>query len=218
MSERTGWDERLSVTADGKGLVGHAGAVLLRKLADRVGLTAALAEVLPSGVGPGRRERAPVVVQLAVAIVPGARNLSEAEALQAHHQHLFGPAVSDSTTGRTLAAFDTAVVNGIARTRARVRPALLLHGGGRCRNAARLQLPHLGVDHVCRARPSVARVRRVRRSDRGPSFGNSRIGGCWGFGCCRKEAFVALPLEWARSRISRSLRSRYAYSLCVRVQ
>lgn len=39
VSERTGWDRGLSVTADGKGLVGHAGAVLLRKLADRTGLT-----------------------------------------------------------------------------------------------------------------------------------------------------------------------------------
>lgn len=38
MSERKGWDRGLSVTADGKGLVGHAGVVLLRRLADRVGL------------------------------------------------------------------------------------------------------------------------------------------------------------------------------------
>ncbi|SCE13067.1 hypothetical protein GA0115238_156015, partial [Streptomyces sp. di50b] len=69
MSERTGWDRRLSVVADGKGLVGQAGAVLLRKLADRTGLTAALAGVLPSGSGSGWRDRAAVVVQLAVAIV-----------------------------------------------------------------------------------------------------------------------------------------------------
>ncbi|WP_461092195.1 hypothetical protein [Streptomyces incanus] len=48
MSERTGWDRRLSVAADGKGLVGQAGAVLLRRLADRVGLTRGLAGVLPS--------------------------------------------------------------------------------------------------------------------------------------------------------------------------
>ncbi|SCE54693.1 hypothetical protein GA0115245_14826, partial [Streptomyces sp. di188] len=34
------------MVADGKGLVGQAGAVLLRKLADRTGLTAALAGVL----------------------------------------------------------------------------------------------------------------------------------------------------------------------------
>jgi hypothetical protein len=37
----TGWDHALKVTEDGEGLVGHAGAVLLRKLADRAGLTGA---------------------------------------------------------------------------------------------------------------------------------------------------------------------------------
>lgn len=75
MSELTGWDRRLSVTADGKGLVGYAGAVLLRKVADRVGLTGGLAELLPAGAGHGWRERAHVVVQLAVAIVLGAMGL-----------------------------------------------------------------------------------------------------------------------------------------------
>ena len=35
----TRWDHALKVTADGTGLVGHAGAVLLRKLADQAGLT-----------------------------------------------------------------------------------------------------------------------------------------------------------------------------------
>ncbi|MFD0507482.1 IS1380 family transposase [Streptomyces chiangmaiensis] len=121
MSEPTGWDRRLSVVADGKGLIGHAGAVLLRKLADRTGLTAALAGVLPAGTGCGWRDRGAVVVQLAVAIVLGAVNLSDAEQLQAHHQGLFGPAVSDSTTRRTLAAMDAEVLARIAEARARVR-------------------------------------------------------------------------------------------------
>ena len=40
--EHNGWDHALKVTADGTGLVGHAGAVLLRKAADQAGLTAAL--------------------------------------------------------------------------------------------------------------------------------------------------------------------------------
>ena len=39
----------LTVTGEGQGLIGHAGAVLLRKLADQAGLTAAL------GVGAGAR-------------------------------------------------------------------------------------------------------------------------------------------------------------------
>ncbi|WP_245991498.1 transposase, partial [Streptomyces spongiicola] len=121
MSEPTGWDRRLSVVADGKGLIGHAGAVLLRRLADRTGLTSALAPVLPAGTGAGWRDRAVVVVQLAVAIVLGAANLSDAEQLQAHHQGLFGATVSDSTTRRTLAAMDAEVLAKIARVRARVR-------------------------------------------------------------------------------------------------
>ncbi len=109
------------MTATGKGLIGHAGAVLLRRLADRTGLTAAPAGVLPVGTGTGWRERAPVVVQLAVAIALGARNLSEAEHLQAHHRSLFGPSVSDSTARRTLAAMDAQVLSVLARARAGVR-------------------------------------------------------------------------------------------------
>jgi hypothetical protein len=45
--KRIGWDRGLDVAADGRGLVGHAGAVLLRRLADRVALTGELARALP---------------------------------------------------------------------------------------------------------------------------------------------------------------------------
>jgi hypothetical protein len=40
--QATEWDHRLAVRADGKNLIGHAGVVLLRKVADRVGLATAL--------------------------------------------------------------------------------------------------------------------------------------------------------------------------------
>jgi hypothetical protein len=95
--------------------------VLLRRCADRTGLTGALVKVLPNGAGRGWRDRASVVVQLAVAIALGATNLSEAEQLQAHYQGLFGPDASDSTTHRTLAAFDEEALAKVARVRARVR-------------------------------------------------------------------------------------------------
>ena len=120
MSERTGWDRRLAVVADGKGLIGHAGAVLLRACADRVGLTAALARVLPVGAGAWR-DRAEVVVGVATAIVLGATNLSEAEQLQLHQAPVFGPPASDSTARRTLAALDERALARIAKVRARVR-------------------------------------------------------------------------------------------------
>jgi hypothetical protein len=38
--QHNGWDHFLKVAAEGAGLVGHAGAVLLRKAADQAGLAA----------------------------------------------------------------------------------------------------------------------------------------------------------------------------------
>ncbi|MGR8007501.1 IS1380 family transposase [Streptomyces hypolithicus] len=120
MSERTGWDRGLVVGADGKGLVGHAGVVLLRRLADRSGLTEALAGVFPGG-GPGWRDRAVVFVQLAISIALGARSVAEAEQLALHHERMTGPGVSDSTVYRTLDLCDADRLAAIARARARVR-------------------------------------------------------------------------------------------------
>ena len=97
-------DHHLSVTADGKNLIGHSGAVLLRKLADRTGLTRALAAALPTSTTTAWRDRATTLVHLAIAIILGGRNLSEAERLGLHHQPVFGTPASDSTLRRTLAA------------------------------------------------------------------------------------------------------------------
>ena len=119
MSERTGWDRGLSVRADGKGLVGHAG-VLLRRLADRSGLTQALAGVFPQG-GVGWRDRVVVLVHLAISIALGARSVLEAEHLALHQVRLTGPGASDSTVHRTLETLDAERLAAIARARAKVR-------------------------------------------------------------------------------------------------
>ncbi|MFE9727660.1 transposase [Streptomyces sp. NPDC005794] len=121
MSERTGWDRRLRVRADGRRLVGHARAVLLRRCADRVGLTGVLADVLPMGAGHGWRDRGVVVVQLAVAIVLGATNLTEAAQLGLHQSGLSGPAASDSTVRRALLGLDDTALTLIAKARRTVR-------------------------------------------------------------------------------------------------
>jgi len=47
--QHNGWDHGLKVTDDGAGLAGHCGGVLLRKLADQCGLTAALEAALGAG-------------------------------------------------------------------------------------------------------------------------------------------------------------------------
>ncbi|MER6540705.1 transposase [Streptomyces sp900105755] len=130
----TGWDQRLNVRADGRNLVGHAGVVLLRRIADRVGLTTALTAALPQGVGPGRRDRGIALIQLACAIVLGARNVLEAEQLQHHWKRLFPRPVSDSTLWRALQAVDGPVIARVERTRAAVRRVvwtlLVLRPGG----------------------------------------------------------------------------------------
>ena len=120
MSKRSGWDERLSVTTSGKGLVGHAGALLLRRCADRTGLTRALSMVVPKGNGPGWWDRGTVLVSLAGSIVLGARNMSDINLL-AHQAGVFGDPPSDSTIRRTLAALDETTLKQVAKARGKVR-------------------------------------------------------------------------------------------------
>lgn len=120
MSEDIGWDRRLSVAADGRGLVGHAGAVLLRKCADRTGLSAALSAALGvRGKSPGW-DRGVVLVQLVVAIVIGARSMADIELLR-HQAAVFGAPASDSTVRRMLVEADAKAHARIRAARARVR-------------------------------------------------------------------------------------------------
>ncbi|MFC4016315.1 IS1380 family transposase [Nonomuraea purpurea] len=118
----TAWDRRLSVRGDGKGLIGHAGAVLLRKCADQTGLTGALGGMFARLGGSPVWDRGVVLVQLAVAIALGATSMRQI-ALLAHQEQLFGKPPSDSTVRRTLEPVGTSdqLQAWIARARARVR-------------------------------------------------------------------------------------------------
>src|SRR5580693_4343004 len=120
MAKNTRWDRNLSVAADAEGLVGHAGAVLLRKLADQCGLTSAL------GAALGRKGKFPLIdrgialVSMAVAIVLGATSMNDITLL-AHQEPVFGAAPSDTTVRRTLELADPATLDKIARARAAIR-------------------------------------------------------------------------------------------------
>jgi hypothetical protein len=101
MQQHNGWDHALKVTADGKGLVGHVGAVLLRKAADQTGLTAVLsAALLKKGTSP-LLDRGIVLVSVAVSITLGATSMSDI-ALLAHLAPVLGPAPSGPTVRRAL--------------------------------------------------------------------------------------------------------------------
>ena len=93
---------RFDVTADGDGLVGHAGAVLLVELADRLGLPAAL-DRWSGREQPGRvRHRSgKVLADLAVMLADGGDCLSDLAVLR-DQPGLFGPVASTPTAWRVL--------------------------------------------------------------------------------------------------------------------
>jgi hypothetical protein len=86
------------VTTDGTGVVGHAGAALLRELADRVGLTRALGWYQ---VGARRHPAAAVLRDLAVMLADGGDCLSDLAVLR-DQPELFGPVASTPTAWRVI--------------------------------------------------------------------------------------------------------------------
>ena len=121
MKHNNEWDRALKITADGRGLLGHAGAVLLRKGAGQLGLTAGLSgAMLVKGSSP-LLDRGIVLVSVAMAIALGATSMSDI-ALLAHLAPLLGTAPSGPTVRRALdLAGDKRVRDRIARARARAR-------------------------------------------------------------------------------------------------
>jgi hypothetical protein len=119
--KHNGWDRALKVTSDGKGLVGHAGAVLLRKAADQTGLTGQLSAALrKKGTSP-LLDRGIVLVSAAVSIALGATSMSDI-ALLAHLAPVLGAAPSGPTVRRALElAGAPPMLERIARARAKAR-------------------------------------------------------------------------------------------------
>ena len=90
-----GWSDRLRVEVGGPGTVAHAGVVLPRLLADRLGLSTDLAQVVArSGFIPVRH-RGRLLVDAACALAAGASGLTDVEALT-RQVELFGRGVGAS--------------------------------------------------------------------------------------------------------------------------
>jgi hypothetical protein len=94
--------------------------VLLRKLADQAGLTAALGSALTRRGKFPLVDRGVALVSMAVAIALGATSMTDITVL-AHHAPVLGTEPSDTTVRRTLELADPATLDKIARVRARVR-------------------------------------------------------------------------------------------------
>jgi hypothetical protein len=116
-----GWDHALKVTADGRGFLGHAGAILLRKAAGQAGLTAGLSAALRTKGSAPLLDRGTVLVSLAVAIALGATSMSDI-ALLAHLSPVLGSAPGGPTVRRALDLAGTRrMPDRIARARAKAR-------------------------------------------------------------------------------------------------
>ena len=111
----------VEVTADGDGLVSHAGVALVVELADRAGLTAGLLEALAgtrerrSAHDPGR-----VLRDVAVMLADGGDCVTDMDAYRGQ-ERLFGGTPSETTTHRVLKSVDEQLLDRVRAARAEAR-------------------------------------------------------------------------------------------------
>lgn len=112
---------KITVTGDGRGVVGHAGARLLADLADVTGLTSTFSQALAglrqrrSGHDPGR-----IAVDLAITLADGGEAIADLAVLR-DQAGLFGFVASDPTAWRLLSQVDETLLSGLRSARAEAR-------------------------------------------------------------------------------------------------
>lgn len=114
---------RPSVTADGEGVVSHAGAGLLTELADTLGLTRSLAVAMaPTRQRRSAHDPGEVLRDLVVMLANGGDSLSDLAVLR-NQPDLFGGVASDPTAWRVVTSVDDGrrVALNKARAKARAR-------------------------------------------------------------------------------------------------
>lgn len=118
--KRTSWSTGLSVSADGVGVVAHAGSVATRLLADRTGLTGELSKaMLRRGFVPVH-DRGRVLTDVAVMLADGGEAIADIDVLR-HQGGVLGPVASPPTVWRTLDEVTPGRGKKIQRARARAR-------------------------------------------------------------------------------------------------
>ncbi len=119
--QATGTRPKITVSADGRGVVGHAGALLLADVADATGLTSGFGRALAglrqrqNGHDPGR-----VAADVAVMIADGGQVIADLAVLR-DQPELFGAVASDPTAWRVLSGMDDAAVRRLRQARAQAR-------------------------------------------------------------------------------------------------
>ncbi len=113
----------VEVSADGEGLVSHAGTALLSQVADKCGLTKALSrELAPMRERRGGHDPGRVLRDLAVMLADGGEALTDLGAIR-DQAPLFGAVASDSTAYRAIdqVARDPELLDGLRAARGQAR-------------------------------------------------------------------------------------------------
>jgi hypothetical protein len=121
---------RVVVSADGHGVVSHAGVGLLREMAEYTGLVEGVTDAL-TGTYKGVPTHAPgrVFSDLAVAVADGADAISGIGVLT-DREELFGPVASMPTTWRVLDRVGPGQLPTVRAARAKARAAAWAAGAG----------------------------------------------------------------------------------------
>lgn len=118
--KRTSWSAGLSVTADGVGVVAHAGSIATRLLADRTGLTDELSKAMTRSKFTPGHDRGRVLADVAVMLADGGEAIADIDVLR-HQAGVLGPVASPPTVWRALDEVTPGRLKKIATARARVR-------------------------------------------------------------------------------------------------
>jgi Transposase DDE domain group 1 len=118
--KRTSWSHGLSVSADGMGVVPLAGAVAVRLLADRVGLTDALSTALSRGGFVPVHDRGRVWVDIATMLAAGGEAIADIDTLR-HQSELLGVVASPPTVWRALDEATSTALKRVEKARAQTR-------------------------------------------------------------------------------------------------
>jgi len=118
--QHTSWADGLSVTGDGTGVVGHAGAMAVRLLADRVGLTAGLSGALARRGFVPLHDRGRVLVDVATMLVAGGEAIADIDVVR-HQAGVLGAVASAATVWRALDQTTPAALVRVEKARAKTR-------------------------------------------------------------------------------------------------
>ncbi len=118
--KHTTWSAGLSVSADGSGVVAHAGSVALRLLADRTGLTGQLSKALTRKGFVPVHDRGRVLTDVAVLLADGGEAIADIDVLR-HQDQVLGPVASAPTVWRALDELTPTALARIQVGRARTR-------------------------------------------------------------------------------------------------